>query len=162
MTKEVLVLLRGLQFARGDAAADNNEAAAGNIEAIEDNNNIETAVAGTYYEKNGNHYVLYDEAMEGFSEPVKNKVKFGTRFLELSRSGTVNAHMVFEENKKHMTNYRTPYGNIPLGIDTKKIHIAQQPDRIIVNVEYVLDMNDEYLSDCKIVIDIRPNGIVGK
>lgn len=146
MTKDVLISLRGLQFDQNDADTDK----------------IETIIAGTYYEKNGSHYVLFDEVMEGFDEPTKNKIKFGEHCLELSRSGLVNVHMIFEENRKNMTNYGTPYGNILIGIDTKKIHIAQEPDRIIVNVEYALDINYEYLADCKIVIDIRSKGTIKK
>ena len=86
MTKDVLISLRGLQFDQSGADADK----------------IETITAGVYYEKNGNHYVLYDELIEGFEEPTKNKVKFGEHFLELSRSGAVNVYMIFEENKKNM------------------------------------------------------------
>lgn len=139
MTKEVLISLRGLQFDQSETDTDK----------------IETITVGSYYEKNGSHYVLYDEVMEGFEESTKNKIKFGEHFLELSRSGLINVHMIFEENKKNMTSYNTPYGNILIGIDTKKIHIAREPERIVVDVEYALDINYEYLSDCKILLDIR-------
>ena len=142
MTKDVLISLRGLQFDQSGADADK----------------IETITAGAYYEKNGSHYVLYDELIEGFEEPTKNKVKFGEHFLELSRSGAVNVYMIFEENKKNMTNYNTPFGSILIGINTKKIHISQEPDRIVVDVDYALDVNYEYLTDCKIVLDIRAKG----
>ena len=48
--------------------------------------------------------------------------------------------MVFEK-QKNMTSYQTPYGNIMIGIDTKQIQIDEQDDRIMVTVEYALDMN---------------------
>lgn len=146
MTKDVLISLRGLQFDQSEADTDK----------------IETITAGSYYEKNGNHYVLYDELMEGFEEPTKNKIKFGEHFLELTRSGLINVHMLFEENKKNMTSYNTPYGNILIGINTKKIHISQNPDRIKVDVDYALDINYEYLADCNILVDIRAKGSAEK
>lgn len=146
MTKDVLISLRGLQFDQSDAEAEK----------------IETIMAGNYYEKNGNHYVLFDEVMEGFTEPVKNRIKFGEHALELTRSGAVNVHMIFEENRKNMTSYQTPYGNILIGIDTQKIHITQDAERIIVDVDYALDINYEYLADCQIVLDIRAKGSGGK
>ena len=99
MTKDVLISLRGLQFDQSDSDVEK----------------IETIMPGSYYEKNGSHYVLYDEIMEGFSEPVKNRIKFGEHALELTRSGAVNVHMIFEENRKNMTSYNTPYGNILIG-----------------------------------------------
>lgn len=146
MTKDVLISLRGLQFDQSDSDAEK----------------IETIMMGSYYEKNGNHYVLFDEVMEGFTQPVKNRVKFGEHALELTRSGAVNVHMIFEENRKNMTSYNTPYGNILIGIDTKKIHIAQESERIVVDVDYALDINYEYLADCQIVLDIRSKGSIEK
>lgn len=139
MTKDVLISLRGLQFDQNDLEGDK----------------IETIVGGSYYQKNGKHYILYDEVTEGFSELTKNRIKFGEHSLELTRSGLVNVHMIFEENRKNMTSYYTPYGNILIGIDTKKIHITQESDRIAVNVDYALDVNYEYLADCKITMDVR-------
>lgn len=146
MTKEVLISLRGLQFDQSDADAEK----------------IETIMTGNYYEKNGRHYVLYDEVMEGFPEPVKNRIKFDGHALELTRSGAVNVHMLFEENRKNMTSYHTPYGNILIGIDTRKIHITQESDRIVVDVDYALDVNYEYLADCQIVLDIKSKGSIDK
>ncbi len=146
MTKDVLISLRGLQFDQSDSDVEK----------------IETIMPGSYYEKNGSHYVLYDEIMEGFSEPVKNRIKFGEHALELTRSGAVNVHMIFEENRKNMTSYNTPYGNILIGIDTRKIHITQESDRIVVDVDYALDVNYEYLADCQIVLDIKSKGSIEK
>ena len=89
-------------------------------------------------------------------------IKFGEHVLELTRSGAVNVHMIFEENRKNMTSYNTPYGNILIGIDTRKIHITQESERIAVDVDYALDVNYEYLADCRIVLDIRSKGSVEK
>ena len=146
MTKDVLISLRGLQFDQSDTDAEK----------------IETIMPGSYYEKNGNHYVLFDEVMEGITGPVKNRIKFGEHVLELTRSGAVNVHMIFEENRKNMTSYNTPYGNILIGIDTRKIHITQESERIAVDVDYARDVNYEYLADCRIVLDIRSKGSVEK
>lgn len=139
MTKDVLIYLHSYQHGKSET----------------DTEEIETVAAGTYYEKNGRHFLIYDEAMEGFGKPVKNKLKFEDDFLEITKSGPLNVRMVFEENKKNLTSYNTPYGNIVLGIDTKKIHISQESDRIVVDVEYVLDMNYEYHADCKISLKVN-------
>ena len=63
--------------------------------------------------------------------------------------------MVFEENKKNLTGYGTPFGQILMGIATKKIELTQQEDRITVEVDYALDANDAFVSDCHMVIEIR-------
>ena len=138
MTKDVWISLRGLQFS-GDESGDN----------------IESSVPGTYYEKNGKHYVIYEEVIEGLQKPVMNKLKFEEHFLELSRSGSLSVCMMFEENKKHMADYHTPYGKLTLGIDTKKFRMVNETDKMKLDIEYTLEQNNEYLADCKILIEIR-------
>ena len=138
MTQEVLLTLQGLQFDQREEDADK----------------VEMVTVGDYYKKNNRHYVVYEEITEGFSQPTKNRLKFSEHMLELSRNGLVNVHMVFQENKKNLTNYNTPFGQILIGIDTKKIQIEEQEDNITVEVDYSLDINYEFLSDCHIKISI--------
>lgn len=140
MTKEVLLTLQGLQFDQREANADK----------------IETVTVGDYYKKNDRHYVIYEEVTEGFEQPTKNRLKFSDQMVELTRNGLVNVHMIFQENKKNMSNYNTPFGQILVGIDTKQIRIDEREDNIVVDVDYALDINYEFLSDCHIRIDIRP------
>lgn len=138
MTREVLLTLQGLQFDQREVDADK----------------IEMVTVGDYYKKNGKHYVVYEEVTEGFEQPTKNRMKISENMLELSRNGLINMHMVFQENKKNLTNYNTPFGQILIGIDTKKIQIKEQEDNIVVDVDYSLDINYEFLSDCHIKIKI--------
>lgn len=138
MNKEVLISIRGLQFEEGT-----------------DENKIETITAGDYYKKNDYHYVVFDELTEGFEEPTKNIIKFNDKELYLTKHGLVNVHMVFEENRKNMTNYVTPYGSIMIGIETEKVDLKEEEKRIRVDVLYSLEVNYEHLADCNIVMDIR-------
>lgn len=133
-----MLTLSGLQF-------DQREEDAGQVEVV---------TVGDYYKRNGKHYVVYEEITEGFSQPTKNRLKFSEHMLELSRNGLVNVHMVFQENRKNLTNYNTPFGQILIGIDTKKIQVNEKEDDIVVEVDYSLDVNYEFLSDCHIKIAI--------
>lgn len=140
MTKEVLLTLRGLQFDQREENADK----------------IEIVTVGDYYKKSDKHYVIYEEITEGFDRPTKNRLKIDSHMVELTRNGLVNVHMIFQENKKNMSNYNTPFGQILVGIDTKRIVIEEREDAVLVDVEYALDINYEFLSDCHIRIEIRP------
>lgn len=139
MTKDVLLSLRGLQF---DAVST-------------DGDKIETITPAEYYKRNDSHYVIYDEVMEGFTESTKNIIKFREHMLDLTRKGLVNVHMIFEENKKNMTNYSTLYGDILIGIDARSVTMKEEEERIVVDVDYALEINYEHLADCKIKVDIR-------
>lgn len=138
MEKEVLLSIRGLQF-EGDM----------------DSEKIETITFGEYYKRDDSHYIIYDELIEGQREPIKNIIKLKGHELNLTKRGAVNTHMVFEENKKNMTSYATPYGNILVGIDTKRVGMKEQEERIVIKVDYALEMNYEFVSDCTITMDIR-------
>ena len=94
--------------------------------------------------------------MEGFTDTTKNVIKFRDSQLEVTKKGLVNVHMVFEENRKNMTSYATPFGNILIGIDTDEVEIREEEDRIQVNVAYTLEANYEHMADCKIEMSIRP------
>lgn len=141
MTEDVMISMRGLQFEQSEIDAED----------------VETIVIGkyTFEEEAGCHHIEYDEILEGFDKPTHNVLRFGEQSLELIRSGLVNVHMVFDKNHKNLTNYVMPFGTILIGIDTKNIHITQESEEITVDVEYTLDINYEYLSNCKIAIHIK-------
>lgn len=139
MTKEVLLSLRGLQFDMGSADGDK----------------LETITPAEYYKRNDSHYIVYEEAMEGFSEKTKNIIKFRDNQLDLTKRGLINVHMIFEKKKKNMTNYATPYGNILIGIDARSIDLKEEENRIVVDVDYALEVNYEHFADCRIKMDIR-------
>ncbi len=139
MTKEILLSLKGLQ-----------------MENREDAQAMETITPADYYQRNGSHYVIYEEIMEGFTAATRNRIKFNDSCLEVSKKGSVNVQMLFEENKKNMTSYMTPYGNILIGIDTESISVEERENQIHVEVEYTLEANYQHLADCRIEMELRP------
>lgn len=54
MTKDVIVTISGLQFAQETETEP-----------------VEIVTAGSYYKKNGKHYIIYDEVMEDLREARK-------------------------------------------------------------------------------------------
>ena len=143
MTKDVLVSISGLHL---DMVENISE---------EESEAIEVVTPANYYCKNGKHYILYDEVTEGISGVTKNKIKIsGEDSLEIMKSGISNAHMIFERNKKNLTYYQTPYGQMLVGVNTKNMEIRVTEKDIDVCVDYELDVNHEPLADCKIKMNI--------
>ena len=83
MTKDVLLRIQGLQFLQ---------------EENENPEPVEMITSGDYYKRNGKHYVLYDEVMEGFDGVTKNIVKIQDGCLDVMKKG---AHGIREEQKEH-------------------------------------------------------------
>ena len=76
MTKDVLITIRGVHT------------------MDEEDNDVEMIVRGDYYQKNGKHYVLYEELLEGFKEPVKNIIKITPTSMDITKKGTADRKSV--------------------------------------------------------------------
>ncbi len=136
MTKDVIVKISGLQAMNGDQ------------------DSLEVITAGDYYLRNGRHYIVYEETMEGFEGSTRNIMKVSRDKMDILKSGNVNAHMVFETNQKATTRYVTPLGEMVVGMSTNRIDLEEQEDRLKISVNYSLDINYDHVSDCNIVVDV--------
>ena len=117
MTKDIMLRISGVQFPDGE----------------ENSEEMEVITSGSYFEKDGRHYIKYDEVQEDSNEVIRNLLKIENGSLELTRRGMTNVHMVFEKDKKSESYYDTPFG------------------RFLV-VKYALEINSEYIADCSISI----------
>jgi len=138
MTRDVLISLKGLQY-----------------DYCDDGQEIETITPAQYYHRDGNHYIVYDEVQEDLMTPIKNCIMFRDDYLEVTKNGGINVNMIFEEKKKNISNYTTPFGEFVIGVDTGKISITEEEKRIRLQVDYQLDINYIHLADCKISVDVR-------
>ena len=146
MTKDVLVSISGKHI---DIMNDPLEGYETGDDAIE------VVTPADYYCRNGKHYIIYDEVLEGMAGTIKNRIKItGTDSVEIVKSGLSSSHMIFEKNRKNLTYYRTPYGQMLVGVNTRNMEVSVEDDRINVQVDYELDVNHEPLADCKIRMDI--------
>ena len=137
MTKDVLITISGIQM------------------MDEEDSDVEMIVRGDYYQKNGKHYILYEEVMEGFEGKVKNVIKISQVGMDIIKKGIANTHMQFEKNKKNLSCYNTPLGDLVIGIQANRIRIDEEEDCLKINVEYSLDINYQHASDCNIMLDIQ-------
>ena len=140
MNKEVLIHVSGLQT----------------IDAEGEQEPIEIVVPGQYYFRNGSHYLRYEEIMEDFTEPTINYIKISPKGMEVRKKGVVNVHMVFEQGKKNMTYYTTPYGTIEMGIAATNLNLEEGDSSLNMKVDYALDMNQEHVADCYLAIKAQP------
>ena len=84
----------------------------------------------------------------------KNLIRLRDREFIISKKGPVNVQMVFSEGKKTMADYHTPFGNILVALDTKKIRTEETQDDINISIEYGLEANYQFIADCNIAIHI--------
>ncbi|MEF9941414.1 MAG: DUF1934 domain-containing protein [Lachnospiraceae bacterium] len=144
MTRDVLVTISGLLW---DILEGGEEL---------ENEPIEIITPANYFFKNETHYVLYDEVAEGIPGITKNTIKItGNQKLEIIKRGVTTSHMTFETGEKSLTDYKTPFGTLLVGVTTKTLSLDIQEDIIAIYVEYVLDMNQTAMADCTIRMSIK-------
>lgn len=136
MTKDVLVSISGAHM------LDSEE---GDISVI---------TAGTYYFKNGKHYILYEELVGDVDGVTRNTLKIDGSRIEMIKGGAARSHMVFEQGKTDVSCYATPFGQMMVSVTTGKIKIRELPDQLKVGIDYMLEINYEKMSDCHIEIEI--------
>lgn len=143
MKKEVLISISGLHLEVIEELDENR------------NNQIEVITPGNYYLRKGKHYILYDEVVEGMAGTIKNRIKITEdKSLEILKTGLSNTHMIFEKDQKNLAYYETPFGQMLVGVNTRKMDISVTDERIDVLVDYELDINHEPLADCQIRMNI--------
>ena len=129
MTKDVLITIRGVH------TLDHED------------NDVEMIIRGDYYQKNGKHYILYEEILEGAEERVKNVIKISPSSMDIIKKGVTNSRMLFEKNKKNLSCYSTPVGNLVIGIQANHFYVEEQENSIKVNVS-VLSRQNYAVHDC--------------
>ena len=81
-------------------------------------------------------------------------IKLRDREFTISKKGPVNVQMVFSEGKKTMADYHTPFGNIMVALDTKKVEAKETEDDLDISIEYGLEANYQFIADCNITVHI--------
>ena len=138
MTKDVLVTVRGLQM------------------TPDGDDTIEVTTTGKYYEKDGKRYLFYDEIGDDTNLIVKNSIQITEEHVSVSKKGLINAQMNFEKENKLVSVYETPYGQMEMEIYTTGICLDEQDDFLELKLEYLLEINNQHVSDSEILLQIRP------
>lgn len=102
---------------------------------------IELTTEGTFYEKNGSYYIIYDESEISGMEGATTRVKIeNNKKVSMKRFGTSSADLVFEEGIKHEANYLTQFGNFTIGVITNNLYldINKETGKGKIEVDYDL------------------------
>lgn len=137
MNKDVIVTVKGLDIDSADSEP------------------IEVVTPGTYTKKGDKGFLRFEQIEEGVGI-TKNIVKFDKKSLELTRHGAMEMFLFFCPGKKTMSDYRTPFGNLLVGINTTDYNVDETEESLSVNIGYELEINHEFLANCNIGIKVQP------
>ena len=139
MTKDVILTISGLHDTDGEADVP-----------------IETMTPAQYYMKNGKHYIVYDEILDGLEGSLKSTIKFTEKQVELIRNGAASARMLFQPGQEHMVIYQTPMGPLSISLYTEDMEISVEEEKISLRIDYSLKTEDVVVSESTVNISICP------
>ena len=143
MTKDIILTISGLHDNEGEIGAP-----------------IETMTPGQYFMKNGKHYVVYDEVIEGLEGTLKSTIKFTENQVELIRNGAASTRMVFQPGQEHMVVYQTPMGPLSISLYTEDIQTELGEERMNLKIDYSIKTEGIVISESTVHIEVCPKELV--
>jgi uncharacterized beta-barrel protein YwiB (DUF1934 family) len=139
MKKDVIISIRGTQ------AYD-----------AEGGDPIELVTAGRLTSHGTDGYLLsYEESELTGMEGTRTTFRVQPDKVSLIRTGTVCSQMTFELGKKHTALYRTPYGNLEVGICARDIDVGLSDHGGHLNISYAVEIDHAMAGTSNFLIDVR-------
>ena len=125
------------------------------VDGEDEMDEIELQTKGTFAEKNGKFYIIYEESeLTGF-EDTTTTIKVSGDAVCMTRKGKYNSRMEFRLGEKCLCSYSTPFGVIPVGVNPVSVENNLSCDGGNLAIEYILDIdNRDYLTNqLKLTVD---------
>lgn len=116
---------------------------------------IEVISKGKYYQKDGVHYIFYEEQIEEMDAVAKASLKIESERVEMRKKGAVDSHMIFELGKKTNSMYRTEFGIMEMGMDTDEIRIKKMSNALDVEFHYIMEVNCQTVGENTVQISAQ-------
>lgn len=139
MTKDIILTISGLHATDGETDEP-----------------VEIISPGQYYFRNGKHYVLFDEVMEGIDGVIKSTIKFTEDQVELIRSGAASTRMIFQKEQEHMVIYQTPMGPLSISLYTDDIIAELGEDQMNLEIHYSLKTEGIVITESTVHLNVCP------
>lgn len=143
MEKNVILSIRGQQ------TADNAEPEV-----------IELVTEGTLTNhRDGKYSVCYQESELTGLEGTQTTIQVEGTSVSILREGQVNSQMVFEEGRRHLTMYSTPYGALTMGVNTRRMKVDLDETGGEIEIDYALEIDHAVAGENLFQIRVRPRNI---
>ena len=121
---------------------------------------IELVTEGTLNAHEGGSYtVCYQESELTGLEGTQTTIQVDGNSVSILREGQVNSQMVFEEGRRHLTMYNTPYGAMSIGVNTRKMKVDLDETGGCIEIEYALEVDHAVAGENLFSIYVRTRSI---
>ena len=141
MEKDVIISIKGVQRYEN-----------------EDTDTLELVTAGRL-EREGNSYTLsYQESELTGLEGTLTTLQVEPERVTLMRVGEYNSQMVFQEGRRHMSMYSTPYGAMAIGVNTRRLLAALTDQGGDIEIDYAIEIDHSVAGRNSFQISVRESG----
>ncbi len=136
--KDVIISIKGTQ---------NNP---GNGESV-----IELVTDGVFSFEKGKASFSYMESELTGLDGTKTTFDISPMSVVMTREGTLNTQMIFEEGKKHNFIYDTPFGSTTMGVNTSRVSIDLNEHGGSMEIDYLVDVQQSVIGHNMFMINVR-------
>lgn len=111
--------------------------------------------AGHYFFDDGVGVLSYQESELTGLEGTQTSVMVMPNQVVVDRAGMLTGRMVFREGTRDAFPYETPYGQMMLGIDTRKIRHNFNENGGDVEIDYITDLAHTFVTRNKFRISVK-------
>ena len=143
MEKDVIISIRGTQDYSGT-----------------DPDTMELVTEGKLAVQDGALCLSYEESELTGMEGTTTVFQVEPEKVTLLRLGSVQSEMVFEEGRRHMSLYSTPYGNMEIGVRARRLNSTLELTGGRLEIDYDIEINHMLAGQSLFRIDVRENTLV--
>ena len=104
---------------------------------------MELVTSGTLKrDSRGGYTVSYQETELTGLEGTTTRVCIDGGRVTLLREGNTNSQMVFEEGRRHLSMYETPYGALSIGVNTKRMRSTLGEAGGDLEIDYAIEIDN--------------------
>ena len=141
MEKDVVISIKGMQKYEGN-----------------DPDTVELVTAGRLMKDKAGYTLSYQESEITGLEGTLTTFQIERDRVTLLRVGEVNSQMVFEEGRRHLSMYDTPYGALSVGINTRKMRAELDARGGSIEIDYAIEIDHALAGQYLFRIHVRETG----
>ena len=124
MEKDVVISIKGIQNYEG-----------------QDSDTIELVTEGRLTRDEGGYTLSYQESELTGLEGTLTTIQVEGEQVTLMRVGEVNSQMVFQEGRRHLSMYNTPYGAMAIGVNTRHLLAELTDQGGDIEIDYAIEVD---------------------
>ena len=115
----------------------------------------EMSVLGRITYDGNKNIIEYIENNEETGPEETTITVFENDTVSIVRNGQFSSEMMVEKGKRHHTFYKTPYGELTMGIYGNQVDFSRDENGAVLKMRYSLDFNNGFVSENTMIIYIE-------